>query len=360
MRYTKLGTSGLTLSRVGLGCASYGESDAEFPAGWALNEDSSEAHFRRALDAGINYFDTADKYSLGRSEKIVGRWLGELARRDEIVVSTKVFHPMGQGPNRGGLSRKHILEACDASLQRLKMDYIDLYVIHHWDFFTPIEETMDALDSLVRAGKVRYLGASGFTAWQLAKSVFIAQQNGWHRFVSHSCHYNLLYREAEHEIIPLCIDQDLGVTAWRPLAKGALAEGKWSGELTARARNDPWSRVYDPDVAEAVFNSAKLIAKSHGVTTSQVALAWLLQSAGVDAAIVGCTSVEQIDQAVKALDLELTAPQVASLEAPYRPRTVQGHDEPTPAQLAALKAGKHARSQLDWVAVSRLGPDQCQ
>ncbi|HEY6395434.1 MAG TPA: aldo/keto reductase, partial [Candidatus Binataceae bacterium] len=237
MQYAKLGKTGVTVSRICLGCMSYGDKKWR---DWVLTGDEAREHFAAALEAGINFFDTADVYSIGVSEEITGRWLKEMAARDDIVLATKVHGPMASEHNRRGLSRKHILEACDASLRRLRMDYIDLYQIHRWDYTTPIEETVEALDSLVRAGKVRYLGASSMAAWQFAKALNIQKQNGWHRFVSMQNHYNLVYREEEREVNPLCIDEGVGLIPWSPLARGFLAGNRTAGGEgpTARAKTD--------------------------------------------------------------------------------------------------------------------------
>src|SRR5271157_5694561 len=246
MQYTKLGKTGVTVSRICLGCMSYGDKKWR---DWVLEANDARQHFAAALEAGVNFFDTADVYSTGVSEEITGRWLGEMASRHEIVIATKVFGPMGTGRNRAGLSRKHILEACDASLRRLKTDFIDLYQIHRWDYTTPIEETLEALDSLVRAGKVRYLGASSMAAWQFSKALYTAREHGWHRFVMMQNHYNLVYREEEREMIPLCVDQGVGLIPWSPLARGFLTgnrsrDGK---SLTTRAASDPFANPYYTD-----------------------------------------------------------------------------------------------------------------
>ena len=226
MQYAKLGNTGLTVSRICLGCMSYGDGKWRE---WTISGDEAREHFAASIESGVNFFDTADVYSIGVSEEITGRWLGEMATRDDIVVATKVNGPMGKGPNRRGLSRKHIIEACENSLRRLKMDYIDLYQIHRWDYRTPIEETLEALDSLVRAGKVRYLGASSMAAWQFSKALYTAKEYGWHRFVAMQNHYNLIYREEEREMNPLCIDQGVGLIPWSPLARGYLRRRSQAG-----------------------------------------------------------------------------------------------------------------------------------
>src|SRR5271155_1076961 len=262
MQYTKLGNTGITVSRICFGCMSYGGGKMppwSMQRDWALNADQAREHFAIALESGINFFDTADVYSNGGSEEITGRWLGEMAARDDIVLATKLHGAMGPGPNKRGLSRKHVIEACENSLRRLKMDYIDLYQIHRWDFTTPIEETLDALDSLVRAGKVRYLGASSMAAWQFSKALYIARESGWHRFVSMQNHYNLVYREEEREMIPLCVDQGVGVIPWSPLARGVLAGNRTrAGERrTTRSESDPitdwlYAQPTDFDVVDRV------------------------------------------------------------------------------------------------------------
>src|SRR5271170_965083 len=246
MQFTKLGSTGTTVSRLCLGCMTYG--GGELPSwtmrrDWALDADAAREHFALALESGINFFDTADVYSVGGSEEITGRWLNEMASRDDIVVATKVWGGMGPGPNRTGLSRKHIVEACENSLRRLKMDYIDLYQIHRWDYTTPIEETLDALDSLVRSGKVRYLGASSMAAWQFSKALYTAKEHGWHRFVSMQNHYNLVYREEEREMIPLCVDQGVAVIPWSPLARGFLSGNRRheTAQASKRAQTDEFT-----------------------------------------------------------------------------------------------------------------------
>jgi aryl-alcohol dehydrogenase-like predicted oxidoreductase len=326
MHYAKLGKTGLTVSRICLGCMSYG---AKKWRDWVLTESEAREHFARSIEAGINFFDTADVYSIGVSEEITGKWLGEMAKRDDVVIATKVFGPMGGAQNRGGLSRKHIIEACDASLRRLKTDYIDLYQIHRWDFTTPIEETLEALDSVVRAGKVRYLGASSMAAWQFAKALFVAREHGWHRFVSMQNHYNLVYREEEREMNHLCIDQGVGLIPWSPLARGFLSGNRKRGEkptATARAQNDEFAdmmyfRDYDFDVVDVTVQ----VARERSVTPSQIALAWILQARGVTAPIVGSTKLSHLDEAIKAVDIKLTADEIAALEKPYRPHRILGH-----------------------------------
>lgn len=325
MQYTKLGRTGLDVSRICLGCMSYG--DPEWRE-WVLPESDALPFFERALELGINFFDTADMYSLGRSEEIVGKALGDLARRDEVVIATKVYFPVGEGRNDHGLGRKHVLSAIDASLRRLGTDYVDLYQIHRWDDETPIEETLEALHDVVRAGKARYIGASSMFAWQLSKSLYLADLHGWTRFVSMQNHYNLVYREEEREMIPLCRDQGLGVIPWSPLARGLLAGTRTRGgeERTARAADDDYSRrLYSEDVDFDVADRCVEVARSLGVTPPQVALAWLLRQPAVTAPIVGSTKIEHLEQAVGALDVELSDEDVKRLEEPYVPHPVLGH-----------------------------------
>jgi aryl-alcohol dehydrogenase-like predicted oxidoreductase len=333
MQYIKLGTTGMTVSRICLGCMSYGDKRWRQ---WVIGETEAREHFAFALDAGITFFDTADVYSTGVSEEITGRMLKDMARRDDIVLATKVWGVMGPGHNRCGLSRKHIMEACDASLRRLQTDYIDLYQIHRWDYGTPIEETLDALDTLVRAGKVRYLGASSMAAWQFAKALFLAREHGWHRFVSMQNHYNLVYREEEREMIPLCIDQGVAVLPWSPLARGFLTGNRKpdSPSPTLRATTDEFGKtLYYRETDFAVAEAVEQVAARRGVTPAQVALAWLLQAPGVTAPIVGATKLTHLQDTIKGLELKLSSEEVAELEAPYQPHPVLGHEHPTPARM---------------------------
>jgi aryl-alcohol dehydrogenase (NADP+) len=328
MEYVGLGNTGLKVSRICLGCMSYGDKRWRE---WVITGEEARDHFAAALEAGVNFFDTADVYSTGVSEEITGRWLGEMASRDEIVLATKVNGPMGPGPNRRGLSRKHILEACDASLRRLKTDFIDLYQIHRWDFKTPIEETLDALDSLVRAGKVRYLGASSMAAWQFSKALYMARELGWHRFVSMQNHYNLVYREEEREMIPLCIDQGVGVIPWSPLARGFLAGNRQAGGTgeTLRAKTDEFARdMYFRESDFAVADAAAAIARERGVTPAQIACAWILQAPGVTAPIIGATKLNHVKELIAAADIKLNKQEVAALEQPYQPHPVLGFEPP--------------------------------
>lgn len=326
MDYARLGSSGLRISRIVLGMMSYG-SPAWRP--WVLSEEAARPFVRRALDFGINTFDTADMYSLGASEEVLGRALKDFARRDDVVVATKVFYPVGQGPNDQGLSRYHIMNAIDASLRRLGMDHVDLYQIHRWDPHTPLDETLRALEDVVRAGKVRYLGASSMFAWQLAKALGRAEAMGCSRFVSMQNHYNLAYREEEREMLPLCLAEGVGCLPWSPLARGLLAGTRRRSDerLTDRARTDALANVFygrdqDFDIADAVAT----VAAEHGRPPAQIALAWLLSRPPVVAPIVGATKLSQLDDAVAALEVRLSAEQVARLEAPYRPLPTIGHE----------------------------------
>ena len=304
---------------------------------WILDADAARPHFRRAIDLGINFFDTADMYSLGKSEEVTGRLLGEMASRHDYVLATKVFFPVEKGPNRGGLSRKHILAACDDSLRRLRTDFIDLYQIHRADPVTPLEETLGVLDALVRAGKVRYLGASSMAAWQFAKALSISDRLGLARFVSMQNHYNLVYREEEREMIPLCISEGVGLVPWSPLARGFLAGSRTreGAKESTRAGSDEFAdklyfRPEDFDVVDAVV----AVAAARGVKPAQVALAWLLSRPGMAAPIVGATKVEYLDDAAAAVALKLSDEEVERLEAPYRPHPILGHTQPTPRDVA--------------------------
>jgi aryl-alcohol dehydrogenase-like predicted oxidoreductase len=294
---------------------------------WVLDESEARPFYRRALELGINFFDTADMYSKGVSEEITGRALREMANMEEIVLATKVHFPMGDGPNMGGLSRKHIVQGCEASLKRLGVETIDLYQIHRFKSDVPIEETLAALDHLVHQGKVRYIGASSGYAWQMAKALSLSERNGWARFISMQNHYNLVYREEEREMIPLCIDEGVGVIPWSPLARGRLARTTPSpAEGTTRAGNDQYAvDLYDSPSDNDVIEATRTVAQEAGVKPAEVALAWLLSKPGVAAPIIGATKVEHLETAVKALDLELADEQIERLEAPYRPHSVKGH-----------------------------------
>jgi aryl-alcohol dehydrogenase-like predicted oxidoreductase len=326
MEYARLGESGLKVSRICLGMMSYG--DPAFRP-WILPEDAAEPIVRGAVEAGVTFFDTADMYSSGVSEQVTGRLLAKLfGRREEYVLATKVYHPSGPAPTDRGLSRKHILDAIDASLERLGTDYVDLYQIHRWDYETPIEETMAALHDVVRAGKARYLGASSTYAWQFAKAQHVAEINGWTRFVSMQDHYNLVYREEEREMIPLCLDQGVGLIPWSPLARGLLAGTRQRGggePQTVRAGSDGWARQLYDDADFDVVDAVRAVADGRGVAPAQVALAWLLSRPGVTAPILGATRPAHLRDAVGALELTLNDDEIARLEAPYRPHPVVGH-----------------------------------
>ncbi len=334
MKFTRFGTTGITVSRLCLGCMSYGGGDVPEWAlgtkGWHVNLEDAREHFKIALESGINFFDTADVYSIGLSEEITGKHLRDMASRDDIVVATKVHGVMGPGPNKRGLSRKHILEACENSLRRLGMDYVDLYQIHRWDPKTPIEETLDALDSLVRSGKVRYLGASSMAAWQLSKALYTAKERGWHRFDSMQNHYNLVYREEERETIPLCVDQRLAVIPWSPLARGFLTGSrKREGGSTARSEVDTFAKdMYYTEADFQVADAVAEVAKKRGVSAAQVACAWVLQAPGVTAPIVGVTKTSHLKDLIGAVDLTLSAEEIAMLEKPYQPHKILGHAQP--------------------------------
>jgi len=324
MKHTTLGNSGLTVSRICLGCMSYGSSKWR---PWVLDEPEARPFYRRALELGINFFDTADMYSKGVSEEVTGRALREMANMEEIVLATKVHFPMGDGPNMGGLSRKHIVQGCEASLKRLGVETIDLYQIHRFKSDVPIEETLAALDHLVHQGKVRYIGASSGYAWQMAKALSLSERNGWARFISMQNHYNLVYREEEREMIPLCVDEGVGIIPWSPLARGRLARTTPSpAEGTTRAGNDQYAvDLYDSPSDNDVIDATRTVAQEAGVKPAEVALSWLLSRPGVAAPIIGATKVEHLETAVKSLDLELTDEQIERLEAPYRPHSVKGH-----------------------------------
>lgn len=324
MDYIRFGNTGMTVSRLCLGTMTYGKPTDRWP--WALDEQQSFPFFKKALELGINFIDTADIYSFGASEEVVGRAIHALARRDEIVLATKVFNPMGPGPNDRGLSRKHIMSAIDASLRRLGTDYVDLYQIHRWDNLTPIEETMEALHDVVKAGKARYIGASSMYAWQFAQALYTADLHGWTRFVSMQPHYNLVYREEEREMFPLCKDQRIAVIPWSPLARGLLT-GKRSknGEETERARTDKYAQsLYTSDNDFEIADRVSAIADQHGVPSAQVALAWVLSKDVVTSPIIGASKPGHLEDAVAALSLRLTEEEISSLEELYRPHPVAG------------------------------------
>ena len=321
MRYARLGSSTLEVSRICLGMMSFGDP-ASRP--WQLPEDEAEPIVRRAVDAGVTFFDTADAYSEGVSEEITGRLLAKLfPSRGDYVLATKVFFPMGPGPDDRGLSRKHISAAIDASLKRLGTDFVDLYQIHRWDYETPIEETMAALNDVVQAGKARFIGASSMYAWQFSKAQHTAETHGWTSFVSMQNHYNLVYREEEREMIPLCLDQGVGVIPWSPLARGLLAGGP--DRRTTRAGNDAIADRLYGDADREVVDTARSLADERGLPPAQIALAWLLDRPAVTAPIVGATKLGHIEDAVAAVDVTLSEDEMARLEAPYRPHPVLGH-----------------------------------
>ncbi|MFL9874551.1 aldo/keto reductase [Paraburkholderia megapolitana] len=324
MDYVKLGRTGIDVSRLCLGCMSYGAPDRGAHA-WSLDEAQARPFIKQALDHGINFFDTANVYSLGSSEEIVGRALKDLARRDEIVLATKVFNRMRPGPNGAGLSRKAIMAEIDASLHRLGTDYVDLYQIHRWDYHTPIEETMEALHDVVKAGKARYIGASSMYAWQFSKALHVAEQHGWTRFVTMQNYVNLLYREEEREMLPLCESEGIGVIPWSPLARGRLTR-EWNTS-SARSETDEYGRTLYAHTEEAdrkVVERVGEIAAARGVPRAQVALAWVLQKKPITAPIVGATKLHHLDDAVAALSLELSSDEIAKLEELYVPHTVAG------------------------------------
>jgi 1-deoxyxylulose-5-phosphate synthase len=319
MQYRKLGRTGLDVSRIALGCMSYGDPGAGNHE-WTLDEETSRPFIRQALDAGINFFDTANAYSAGTSEEIVGRALVEMADRDEVVIATKVYGRMRPGPNGAGLSRKAIMREIDDSLRRLGTDYVDLYQIHRWDPTTPIEETMEALHDVVRAGKARYIGASSMQTWQFATAQHAAEAHGWTRFVTMQPHYNLLYREEEREMLPFCLDQGVGVIPWSPLARGRLTR-PWHS-TTSRSETDEYGKNLYSDEDEAIVDAVARVASARGVPPAQVALAWVLAQPAVSAPIVGATKSHHLDDAVAALDLTLTQVELEQLTSPYTVRAV--------------------------------------
>jgi 1-deoxyxylulose-5-phosphate synthase len=324
MQYVNLGKTGLKVSRLCLGMMTYGSKKWRT---WVLEEKEAKPFIKRALDAGINFFDTADVYSLGESERITGSLLKDV-KRESIVVATKVFNEMSSDVNDRGLSRKHIMESIDNSLKRLGMDYVDLYQIHRWDTNTPIEETMEALNDVVRDGKARYIGASSMYAWQFMKALHVSEMNGWAKFVSMQNHYNLIYREEEREMIPLCIDQGIGLIPWSPMARGFFAGNRvrGGGGETARSKNDPYAsemyyREEDFTVAERVID----VAKARGVTGPQLALAWVLNKPYIASPIIGASKIEHLDQAIAALDIQLSDEEIKRVEEPYQAHPILGH-----------------------------------
>lgn len=325
MQYTFLGKTGVSVSRLCLGCMSYGSPQWR---PWVLDEQAAMPFFRRAIERGINFFDTADVYSLGVSEEVTGKALRTYARMDQVVLATKVFNRMGEGPNMEGLSRKHIQQGCEASLRRLGVEAIDLYQIHRFDPHTPIDEMLAALDLLVRQGKVRYIGASSMAAWRFARALSLSEHNGWARFVTMQDHYNLIYREEEREMLPLCRAEGIAVMPWSPLARGLLAGSRKSPgdkSATTRAGSDDYAwNLYDQPSDGDVMQACQAVAAERGVPPAQIALAWLFSKPVVTAPIVGATKLEHIDTAVGALDLALSDDEIRRLEAPYRPHPVRG------------------------------------
>lgn len=326
MEMTLLGSTGVSVSRLCLGCMSYGDPNWR---PWVLDEAAAQPFFRRAVEAGINFFDTADMYSLGVSEEITGRALKQYARLDECVLATKVFQRMGEGPNRQGLSRKHIQQGCEASLKRLGVEAIDLYQVHRFDAKTPIDETLAALDLLVQQGKVRYIGASSTAAWRFMKSLGRSDQHGWVRFVSMQNHYNLLYREEEREMIPLCREENLAVLPWSPLARGLLTR-PYRPEAAAATRrhesDDFTKKLYTAPCDRTIAEAVEQIATRRGIPMAQVALAWMLAKPGITAPIIGATKLSHLDDALAALQVKLSQDELRQLEAPYQPKEVLGHN----------------------------------
>ncbi|MBK9210295.1 MAG: aldo/keto reductase [Anaerolineales bacterium] len=324
MQYVNLGKSGLKVSRLCLGMMTYGSKKWRE---WILDENEAKPFIKRALDAGINFFDTADVYSTGESERITGNLLKD-SKRENIVVATKVHGQMSDDPNDRGLSRKHIMDSIDNSLKRLQMDYVDLYQIHRWDPNVPIEETMEALNDVVRAGKARYIGASSMFAWQFMKALHVSEMNGWTKFISMQNHYNLVYREEEREMIPLCKDQGIGLIPWSPMARGFFAGNRkrGGGGETARAQSDPFANeLYFRDEDFVIAERAAEVAKSHNATASQVALAWVLSKPHIAAPIIGSSKIGHLDQAIAALEIKLSDEEIKRLEESYLPHPILGH-----------------------------------
>ena len=324
MQYVNLGKTGLKVSRLCLGMMTYGSKSWR---AWILEEKEAKPFVERALEAGINFFDTADIYSLGESERVTGNLLKNV-KRENIVVATKVYQQMSDDVNDRGLSRKHIMDSIDKSLKRLQMDYVDLYQIHRWDYNTPIEETMEALNDVVRAGKARYIGASSMFAWQFMKALHVSEMNGWAKFVSMQNHYNLVYREEEREMIPLCKDQGIGLIPWSPMARGFFAgdRKRGGGGESVRANSDPFANdLYFREEDFTVADRAQEIAKAHNVTASQVALAWVLSKPHIAAPIIGSSKIEHLEQAIAAMEIKLSNEEIRQLEEPYRPHPILGH-----------------------------------
>ncbi|MEX3964861.1 aldo/keto reductase [Paraburkholderia sp. EG286B] len=323
MDYVRFGSTGLQVSRLCLGCMTYGVAERGTHP-WTLGEDASRPLIRQALDAGINFFDTANTYSDGTSEEIVGRALRDFVKRDDIVLATKVYNRMRPGPNGQGLSRKAILTEIDHSLKRLGTDYVDLYQIHRWDYNTPIEETLEALHDVVKAGKARYIGASSMHAWQFSKALYTSRLNGWTEFISMQDHVNLLYREEEREMLPLCADQGIAVMPWSPLARGRLTRD-WN-ESSEREATDKFGKtLYGADADKAIIDAVATIARAHDVPRAQVALAWLLHKLAITSPIIGASKPQHLEDAVAALSLKLSDEEIKTLEAPYLPHVIAGH-----------------------------------
>lgn len=326
MEYARLGSTGMKVSRICLGCMGFGDA-TRWIHKWVLNEENSRPIIQKALESGINFFDTANVYSIGASEEILGRALKDFARRDEVVIATKVFGKMSDYPNGSGLSRKAIMSEIDKSLKRLQTDYVDLYQIHRWDYETPIEETMETLNDIVRTGKARYIGASAMWAWQFQKALYVSEKHGWTRFVSMQNHLNLIYREEEREMVPLCREEKIGLIPYSPLASGRLTR-EWSSESTLRAETDQIAKgKYDStsDADQLVVKRVAELAGKHGVPRSQIALAWLLQKVPITAPIIGATKISHLEEAVGALSVKLTQDEVSYLEELYVPHQVVGH-----------------------------------
>ncbi|MBI2757575.1 MAG: aldo/keto reductase [Chloroflexi bacterium] len=326
MQYVNLGKTGLKVSRLCLGMMTYGSKKWRE---WILEEEEARPFVKRALDAGVNFFDTADVYSLGASEEVLGNTLKTFGvQRENVVIATKVFNPMSDDPNDRGLSRKHIMDSIDRSLKRLKMDYVDLYQIHRWDYSTPIEETMQALHDLVKSGKARYIGASSMFAWHFMKALHVSEIHGWTKFVSMQNHYNLVYREEEREMIPLCMDQGIGLIPWSPMARGFFGgnRARGGGGETTRAKSDPFAdQLYFREEDFSVAERVNEVAKIRGASGSQIALAWVLSKPYVTAPIIGSSKMEHLDESIAALEIKLTKEEIKQLEEPYKPHPVLGH-----------------------------------
>jgi len=326
MEYVKFGKTGMKVSRLCLGMMTYGSKKWRE---WVLEEEQAKPFVKRALEAGINFFDTADVYSLGASEEVLGNLLKAFGvKRETVVIATKVFNPVSDDVNDHGLSRKHIMDAIDKSLKRLKMDYVDLYQIHRWDYNTPIEETMEALHDVVKAGKARYIGASSMFAWQFSKAQYTADLHGWTRFASMQDHYNLVYREEEREMIPCCVDQGMAIIAWSPMARGFFAGNRkrGGGGETTRSKSDPFAdQLYFREEDFTIAERANEVAKERGVTGSQIALAWMLHKPYITAPIIGSSKMEHLDQAIAALDIKLSEEEIKRLEELYQPHPILGH-----------------------------------